>query len=138
MATAFRSLGDDHVSPGLRSSHCLGYAASHERDLASCGMGALHIRGHGLLRRRPGEGDHGGPERERRCERIFLDVEQEEVQSKWPIGKLADRRRPGVDLLRRQIMTAHGAQTARTGHGCHEFRSVDRSHAAKRDGMIYL
>jgi hypothetical protein len=43
-----------------------------------------------------------------------------------------------MNLLGRQVMAAHGAQTARTGHGCHELRRVHRAHAAKRDGMIDL
>jgi hypothetical protein len=43
-----------------------------------------------------------------------------------------------MNLLGRQVMAAHGAQTARTGHGCHELRRVHRTHAAKRDGMIDL
>jgi hypothetical protein len=81
---------------------------------------------------------HGRPQNERGCERIVLDIEQQEVQGKRPICKFANRGRPGMNLLGRQIMAAHGAQTARTGHGCDELRRIHRAHAAKRDGMIYL
>jgi hypothetical protein len=101
-------------------------------------VGALHIRLHVLLRPRPGKGDHRGSQNERRCERIVLDIEEEKVQGKRPICKFANRGRPGMNLLGRQVMAAHGAETARTGHGGHELRRVDRAHAAERDGMIYL
>src|SRR5215510_9664642 len=87
---ALGALRNDHVGPGLRGSHCLGYAARHERDLAARGMGALHIRLHVLLRPRPGKGDHGGPQSEPRCERIVLDIEQQEVQGKRPICQFAN------------------------------------------------
>jgi hypothetical protein len=43
-----------------------------------------------------------------------------------------------MNLLGRQVMAAHRAQTTRTGHGCDELRRIHRTHAAKRDGMIYL
>src|SRR5215475_4410145 len=72
------------------------------------------------------------------CERIVLDIEQQEVQGKRPICQFANGGRPGMNLLGRQVMAAHGAQTARTGHGCHELRRVHRAHAAERDGMIDL
>src|SRR5262245_32851261 len=55
-----------------------------------------------------------------------------------PICQFANGGRPGMNLLGRQVMAAHGAQTARTGHGCHELRRVHRAHAAERDGMIDL
>jgi len=138
MPPALRALRNDHVGPGPRGSHGLGDAARHERDLAAGGVGALHIRLDVLLRPRPGKGDHGGPQRDRRCEGIVLDIEQQEVQGKRPICEFANRGRPGMNLLGRQIMAAHGAQTARAGHGGHELRRVHRTHAAKRDGVLYL
>src|SRR5262249_16047506 len=79
--------GKDPAGPGRRGSPRLGYAPGHECYLAARGVGALHIRLDVLLRPRPGKGDHGGPQRERRCERIVLDIEQQEVQGKRPICK---------------------------------------------------
>src|SRR4029453_9971390 len=44
----------------------------------------------------------------------------------------------GANLLRGQIMTAHGAEAARARHGGDQLGGVDRSHAAERDRMIDL
>ena len=138
MTPAFGTLRNDHVGAGLRRPHGLWYPARHERDLAACGMRALHVLLYVLLRRWPGKGDHGRAQCESRCESVFLEIEQEEVQGEWSICKLSNRCRPDVNLLRRQVVAAHCSQAARTGHGRHKFRGVDRSHAAKRDRMIDL
>src|SRR6266478_3978214 len=49
------------------------------------------------------------------------------------IGAVPARTCSGVKL-----MTAHRAETACAGHGCHQFRGVHGSHPAKRDWMIYV
>jgi hypothetical protein len=52
-------------------------------------------------------------------EAVFARIEQQEVQAKWLVGILADRRGSLADLLRAQIMAAQRSEAARTRNGSH-------------------
>ena len=51
---------------------------------------------------------------------------------------LTDRRRPGSNLLRAEIVTPHCPETPGARHGGDERRSLDRAHAPERNRMLDL
>jgi hypothetical protein len=89
-----------------------------------------------LLGPRPGKRHYRGAHCKRRGKAVFLDVEEEKIQSEAVVGPLTDRRRPGSDLVRVHVVTAHRAETARARHRGHELGRIDRSHAAERNRML--
>ena len=138
VTTSLAALRNDDVGPCRRTTHRFFHRARHIGDLAPRLVSAVEIGLQFLIGSRPGELHHGRLEFEGRGERVLACIEQQEVQSERFVRCLAGCRRALADLLRRQRMTAHRAEPARSRYCGGHRRRRRPSHAAEGDRVVDL
>ena len=136
MPAAFGALRDDDVGTSLRRAFGLRDVSGHVSDDAAGFVRTIELRAQILPRPRPSELHHRRPQVEGGGKAVFPRVEQKKIRPERLVGLLPDRGDAFADLLRGQVMAAHGAEAAGIANGGRKLRRRCRPHAAQRDRVF--